>query len=164
MRHIIVATDKNNAIGRHNALTWQGQVPSDMQRFKDLTTGHAVVMGRKTYDSIGHPLPNRLNIVLSSQQLDIKGCTVTSSIENAFEIANEKNETFVIGGEMIYKLALPYVDTLYITQIKTEVENADAFFVDIDSEEWKLIDENYLPAAGNDHYDLTFQHYVRSNL
>lgn len=130
MLYMIVATDKNNAIGKDNALAWQ--VPEDLQYFKEKTTGKTIVMGYKTYQSIGRLLPNRTNIILSRKpNLHIDGAIVTDSIDLILEKA-ESEDVFIIGGGEIYKMFLPFAKGLYITLIDLEVENADTFFPSYD--------------------------------
>lgn len=135
MISIIVAVGKNGAIGCANKLLWH--ISEDLKRFRALTTGHAVVMGRKTYDSIGRPLPNRKNIVVSRQNdLRIEGVEVFSTLEAALAAAGD--DAFVIGGEQIYRQTLPLAQKLYLTQVEQEHE-ADAFFPEIDPAQWREV-------------------------
>lgn len=125
---MIVAVDETRAIGKDNKLLWH--IPEDLKRFKELTTGHAVIMGENTYRSIGRPLPNRKNIVMTmSADLELPGCLVVHSIEEALQLAKEEEmeEVFVIGGASIYKQFLPMVDRLYLTLVQGTHE-ADTFF------------------------------------
>ena len=128
---IAVISKGKRAVGTKNGLLWN--IPGDLPRFKKLTTGHTIVMGRKTYESIGRPLPDRTNIVITrNPDFKPEGVIVTSSIENALKIAKEKEqngEIFVIGGGEIYKQALPFVDRLYLTIVDDEPV-ADTFFPD----------------------------------
>ena len=123
----ILARSKNNVIGNENQLIWNFK--RDMKFFKELTTGRTVIMGRKTFESIGSPLPNRLNVVLSRQELNLKGAIVVKSIEQAMRVARHSGDTnaFVIGGVEVYKLAEPYIYKYYITDIDKEYEG-DAYF------------------------------------
>ncbi len=144
---IVVAYAENKVIGNNNKLLWH--LPLDMRFFKNLTTGHIIIMGRKTYDSIGKPLPNRENIVISrDKNLQIEGCIVVNSLEKAVEKAQEINNqlpegnqktAFIIGGEQIYKLGLPLAQILYITKIEAQFEG-DAFFPNFDKNNWHLIE------------------------
>lgn len=144
---IIVAYAQNNVIGNNNKLLWH--LPVDMRYFKNLTTGHIIIMGRKTYDSIGRPLPNRENIVISrDKNLQIEGCSVVNSLEKAIEKAQELNNNlpktiqktaFIIGGEQIYKIGLPLAQILYITKIEAQFEG-DAFFPYFDEKHWNLVE------------------------
>lgn len=120
---ILVAHDVNHGIGKNNALPWH--LPSDLKFFKEKTSGHHILMGRKTYDSIGRPLPNRTTLIVSrNASLEIPGTHVFTSIEKAIEFARLANETelFIVGGAEIYQLALAYADTLYITEIENAFE------------------------------------------
>ncbi|MFH1744542.1 MAG: dihydrofolate reductase [bacterium] len=128
---IIVVIGKNREIGFQNRLLWD--LPRDMEHFKKATTGHTVIMGSKTYESIGNPLPERTNVVIAIEKdYEAEGCLVTHSIEEALETAKreEKNgEIFIIGGASIYKQMLPYADKLYLT-IVNDAPEADTFFPD----------------------------------
>jgi dihydrofolate reductase len=126
---IIVAVADKGVIGNDNQLLWR--LSEDLKLFKKRTTGHAIIMGRKTFDSIGKPLPNRVNIVISrSKDLKIEGCTVVNSLEKAIDVANQqtdKNEIFIVGGEKIYTLAETIANKLYLTKVNATLEG-DAFF------------------------------------
>lgn len=127
---IIVAMDKKRGIGKGNKLLWQ--IPEDMRRFKKLTSGHVVIMGRKTFESIGKVLPHRTDIIIThNSSLIIQDAIVVSSLEDALNKAKEveKEEAFVIGGGQIYQQALPFADKLYLTIVEAEKE-ADTFFPD----------------------------------
>ena len=138
--NLIFARAANGVIGRDGTLPWH--LPEDMAYFKRMTAGCPVIMGRKTYDSIGKPLPNRLNIVISrSKDLKIEGCTVASSLQDAIEIAkneSDKDEVFVIGGEKIYNLAENLATKLYLTKVDASLDG-DAFFNLKPYENWKLL-------------------------
>lgn len=144
---IIVAMSRNRAIGINGNLLWH--LPADLKRFKKLTSGHTVIMGRKTHESIikrlGRTLPNRVNIVVSSNlaliNLGIGGCVAVKSLEEAFDIAKQdarQKEIFIIGGEQMYRSALPFVDRIYSTLVHTDSEG-DTFFPILDHEEWEII-------------------------
>lgn len=140
MLSIIVAVADNNAIGCHNKLIWH--ISEDLKRFKRLTSSHTVIMGRKTFESIGRPLPNRHNIVISRDEtLRIEGVTVVNSIEAAIrEVAVEESEIFIIGGGEIYRQTLPMAQKLYLTRVHESPAEADAFFPKIDLGEWQEVD------------------------
>ncbi len=125
---IIAAIGKNRELGKGNELIWR--ISPDLKRVKELTTHHPIIMGRKTYESIGRPLPNRTNIVISTTAQNIPGCIVCSSLEEGIRAAKavEEDEIFIFGGARIYTEALPYTDRLYLTIIDAEDSNADAFF------------------------------------
>ncbi|MCU0804372.1 MAG: dihydrofolate reductase [Burkholderiales bacterium] len=123
---LLAALDRNRAIGRDNALPWH--LPDDLKRFKRLTLGHPVVMGRRTYESIGRPLPGRSNIVVTrDRQLAIPGTIIVHSLDEALAAGAAASDVFVIGGEQIYTLALPSADRLELTEIDTAIA-ADAWF------------------------------------
>ncbi|MFD1631473.1 dihydrofolate reductase [Pseudopedobacter beijingensis] len=124
--NIIVAVDENNAIGKNNQLLWH--LPNDLKFFKEKTSGHTIIMGRKTYDSIGRPLPKRRNIVVSrDKNLKLEGIEVVHSLEEALEKCQTEEEVFIIGGAEIYKQALPYTQKFYVTKVHHKFD-ADAFF------------------------------------
>jgi dihydrofolate reductase len=159
--NIIVAIDLHNAIGKNNQLLWH--LPADLKNFKALTTNKTVIMGRKTYDSIGKPLPNRTNIVITSQLNLIKeGVVVVNSLEQALEFAyKENNDIFVIGGAMIYEMALPFCNKLFITKVQTLKKDADTFFPDIDFSDWKEIQSLHFSANEKNEFDFDFIEYER---
>jgi len=137
--NLIVAMTQKRVIGKDNKLIWH--IPEDLKNFKRLTTGHSVIMGRKTHESIlamlGKPLPNRNSIVLTRSHF-FKGVTVCDSMDNAVKKAKEfEKNIFFIGGESIYKDSLPYIDTMYITWVKKEY-TGDAFFPEIDFSNWEI--------------------------
>ncbi len=138
---IIVAIAENNAIGKNNDLLWH--ISEDLKRFKRITTGHTIIMGRKSYLSLPkRPLPNRRNIVISSTMAkeDIEGLEVVSSIEEAISKADKDKENFIIGGGLIYKEFMPLANKIYLTIVHREYE-ADVFFPEIDYNEWDIIDK-----------------------
>lgn len=131
----VVVVDQNWGIGKNNQLLVH--FPADLKRFKAITTGHSIVMGRKTFESMGRVLPNRRNIVISRQaDLEIPGAEVTHSLESAVALCNQEQEVFIIGGAEIFKQALPQLDKIYLTKIHKSF-NADTFFPEITPEEWK---------------------------
>jgi len=131
---IIVAVAENGVIGNANALPWR--LPDDLKRFKALTLGKPVVMGRKTYDSIGRPLPGRTNIVVSRQSgLQIAGCIVVNCVDAAMAAAGSADEIMLIGGAELYCRALPAVNKIYLTRVHANVPG-DTFFPELDSRQW----------------------------
>jgi dihydrofolate reductase len=127
---VVAIAEENRAIGRDNKLPWE--ISSDLKRFKQITSGHPIIMGRKTFESIGRPLPNRTNIIITRDPLyAAEGCIVVNNLESALQKAKEKDseEIFIIGGGEIFRLALPYVDRLYLTIVHQNVEG-DVFFPD----------------------------------
>lgn len=132
----VVAIAENYAIGKNNQLLWH--LPNDLKHFKTITSGHTVIMGRKTYDSVGKPLPNRRNIIITRQQIQIEGCELVNSVEAALELCKDEQEAFIIGGAEIYKLAMPFTNRIYLTVVHQSFD-ADAFFPHISSSEWTEI-------------------------
>jgi dihydrofolate reductase len=135
---IIVAIAQNNAIGKNNDLLWH--IPEDMKRFKKITSGHTVIMGKRTFESLPkRPLPNRRNIVITDIPSEvINGCVMAYSIEEAIQLADAENENFIIGGGSVYRQFMPFCQKLYITQVKKDFD-ADIFFPKIEEQEWKKI-------------------------
>lgn len=137
MISIIVAVAKNGVIGDKNSLLWH--LREDMIHFRTTTSGHPVVMGRKTYDSIGRPLPKRTNVVITRDtNLAIEGCTMVHSLDEAVAMFDKSEEVFIIGGAQIYKQALPIADRIYLTVIDKEYEG-DTSFPEIDYSAWNEI-------------------------
>ncbi len=147
---IVVAMDSNRLIGKDNDLPWY--LPADLVFFKKLTTGNAILMGRKTFDSIGRPLPNRRNIVITrNTDIEITGCEVVNSIEEALLLAQREAEVMVIGGAKLYQQILPIADRLYITQIEGEFDG-DTYFPSYDEKNWQQVScESHLPDNKNNH-------------
>lgn len=125
---IIAAIGKNRELGKKNELIWR--ISPDLRRVKELTTGHPIIMGRNTYESIGRPLPNRTNIVVTGSVASIEGCIVSTSLEEALRIAHDidQEEIFIFGGARLYEASLPFVQRLYLTTIEATDSEADAFF------------------------------------
>ncbi len=145
---IVVAISENNAIGKDNQLLWH--LPADLKHFKNITTGHTIIMGRKTYDSIGKPLPNRRNIIITRQKdLNLEGVEVVNSLEEALSLSKDEEEVFIIGGAEIYKQSVAVSHRIYLTRVHQEFE-ADAFFPELDDESWKEVEkEDHLPDEKN---------------
>ena len=134
MLHIIAAVADNNVIGKDNQIPWD--IPTDLTHFKTLTTGHTIIMGRRTYESIGRVLPNRENIIVSSTLQHVDGAMIAKSLEDALNIASEE-EVFIIGGARLYQEALPLADVLDITHVRVSPEG-DTYFPTVD---WQQYDE-----------------------
>lgn len=144
---IIVAIAKNNAIGKDNKLLWY--LPNDLKHFKDVTTGHSVIMGRKTFESVGRPLPKRRNIVVTRQSISIDGCEVVPSIEAALALCADEDQVFIVGGAEIYKQAIPLTDRIYLTKVDQDFEG-DTFFPELNVDEWEETErENFEPDDKN---------------
>jgi dihydrofolate reductase len=154
---IIVAIAKNFAIGLNNQLLWH--IPADLKRFKKITSGHQVIMGRMTYLSLPvRPLPNRKNIVITDNREEtFDGCVTVYSIEEAINLCDENVESFIIGGGSIYKQFLPFCNKLYITLVHKDFE-ADTFFPQFDLDQWKLIDREDHDA--DDATDFTYSFLI----
>jgi dihydrofolate reductase len=136
---MIVARSRNHVIGRDNQMPWK--ISADLQFFKKVTMGHPVIMGRKTWESIGRPLPGRRNIVVSrNTDLQLTGAEVVHSLDAALATLNEFPRVFVIGGEQLFTQAFPQADRLYITEIDMDVDGGDTFFKLPDPEQWKEIE------------------------
>lgn len=157
MIFLIVAADENNVIGHHGALPWK--LPADMQFFREKTKGHPIIMGRKTYASIGRALPKRLNIVVTRQEGFVaEGCTVVHSLADALEAAKTgegSEEIFVIGGGELYREALPVTDTVYLTRVHASVPG-DTTFPELSDTEWEVIDSREHPADSENPQAMTF--------
>lgn len=144
---LIAAVATNNVIGKNNQLIWH--LPADLKHFKQITTGHTVFMGRKTYDSIGKPLPNRRNIVISRSIKAIPGCEVAASLEEALQLTQQENEVFIIGGAEIYRQAFPLANRIELTRIHQDFDG-DTFFPAIALQNWQETErEDFLPDEKN---------------
>lgn len=150
---------KNRVIGNNNSLIWK--LPADMKRFKEITTGKTVIMGRKTYESIGRPLPNRRNIIITrNDSYSVNGCEVVNSLEKAIELSNG-SDVMIIGGGEIYTQSLPIVDKMYITIIHEDFEG-DTHFPEIGDEWVKISREDHQPDEKNQ-YKYSFIDYEKYN-
>ena len=155
-----MAADENNGIGKNNQLLCH--LPADLKYFKTLTTHHAILMGRKTFESIGKPLPNRTNIIISRSDLNIEGTYCFKSIDEGISFAKSQNETelFIIGGDSIYQQSMDVLNTVYLTRIHHSFE-ADAFFPDLQEEYWQLNQNEFHAADEKNKFDFSFQTYNR---
>jgi len=137
---LIVAASDNNVIGKDHWMPWD--LPAELAYFRSVTRGKTVIMGRKTYDSVGRPMPNRHNIVVShNPALQIPDVDVVGSIEEALELASKDNldEIFVIGGEQIYRVAMPFAHRIYLSRVHTDIEGGEAFFPEFDEKVWAIV-------------------------
>ncbi len=156
---IIVAMDRNRAIGKDNQLLWH--ISNDLKRFKAITSGHTVVMGRLTFESLPKgPLPNRRNIVLSASKLNIHGCEMAHSIDEVTEMSASEDEIFIIGGGNVYRQFLPLAHRLYITRIDKAFD-ADTFFPEIDNMLWELKEKTLVDNDLQNDFVYTFENYNR---
>jgi dihydrofolate reductase len=165
MISIIVAVANNGVIGKNNQLTWH--LPADLKRFKQLTMGHAMIMGRKTFDSIGKALPGRTTVIVTRQK-DFKkeNCLVADSLEKAIELCKNDpdipGEIFIIGGAQIFEKAIPLTDRIYFTQIHHAFDG-DVFFPDLEKGKWKITFREDHNADEKNPYDYSFINYDRIN-
>ena len=161
MLSIVVAKAKNNTIGKENKLLWH--IPDDLKRFKELTTNHNIIMGRKTFESLGRVLPNRKHIIFS-QNPDFKveddNVEIVHSMLQIQQYIEDKEENFVIGGAMIYNLLMPYVTKMYVTEVDKEFEG-DTFFPKINSDIWKEISREEGPEDPNVNFKYEYVIYER---
>jgi len=162
---LMVAKASNRVIGRNNKLPWY--LPNDLKYFKQVTFGKPVIMGRKTWDSLGKPLPGRTNIVITRQpDFQAEGAKVVATLDEAVTMAENvafiegQDEAVVMGGAEIYALALPKADRLYLTEVHAEVDG-DTWFPEYDTAEWKEIGREDFPAEGPNPYDYSFVVYER---
>lgn len=165
---LIAAAAENNALGKDNDLVWH--LPDDFKRFKAITSGHFIIMGRKTFESFPKPLPNRTHVIITRQKnyQVPEGCLVVASIEEAIKLAvtssgDEKlqnEEVFIIGGGEIYKQSIEIADKIELTRVHTEVE-ADTFFPEINLNNWKLLEEEYHPKDEKHQFDFTYLTYLK---
>ncbi len=138
---LVVAASSNNVIGRDGGLPWH--LPDDLRQFKRLTTGKAVIMGRSTYESIGRPLPDRRNIVMTrNADYVADGCDVVSSVSEAIDALEGAEEAMIIGGGQVYRDFLPLADRIYLTRVQAEVEG-DTYFPEIDEATWRLVSSEH---------------------
>src|SRR3989338_6191554 len=161
MISLIAAIGKNNELGKGNTLVWN--MPTDLKYFRDKTKGHTVIMGRKTFESIGHPMPNRQNIIITrDKSYKAEGIEVVHSIEEALKLVPKKEEEiFIIGGAEIYKQSMEIADRLYITHIDAEDKEADTFFPEIIPMVWNEISHTEHKADEKNLFDYTFSVYEK---
>ena len=160
---LIAAAAENNALGKNNEMIWH--LPDDFKRFKKLTSGHDIILGRKTFESFDKPLPNRRHIIVTRQEnyaenIDPSCCIVVSSIEEAIAQTNAEEENFVIGGGEIYTLALPLADKIELTRVHG-IFDADAYFPTFDTEKWHLDSEEYHSTDEKHKVDFTYQTFLK---
>ncbi|APZ46367.1 diacylglycerol kinase [Polaribacter reichenbachii] len=158
---IIAAIAKNNALGKDNDLIWH--LPADLKRFKKITTGHSILMGRNTFESIGKPLPNRTTVIITRNKNYVKNdCLIANSLEEALELVKEDDQIFIIGGAQVYTYALEnnLVDALDLTLVHEEFE-ADAFFPEIDTKVWKQVKKEDFKADEKNKFDYSFLRFEK---
>ena len=156
---MIAAVAENNALGKDNELVWH--LPNDFKRFKTLTSGHHIIMGRKTFESFPKPLPNRTHIIITRQKnYQAEGCIIVDSIEKALSICPKDEDSFIIGGGEIYTLGLAYTDKIEITRVHNIFE-ADAYFTKKNKKDWKLEKYEFNEKDEKHKYDYTYETYIR---
>src|SRR3989344_7106217 len=160
MISLIAAIGKNNELGKDNKLVWN--MPTDLEFFREKTEGHGVIMGRKTFESIGRPMPNRQNIVITRDKTYLRhGVDVVHSLDEALRQAQGKQDIFIIGGEEIFKKAMPIADRLYITHIDATDKDANVFFPEIIPIVWNEVSREEHKADEKNPYNYTFSVYER---
>ena len=156
---IIAAIAENNALGKNNQLIWH--IPADLKRFKKVTSNHHIIMGRKTFESLGKPLPNRTNIIITrNSNYKAEGCVVVNSLNEAINAAKEDKNPFILGGAEIYKQAIEIADKLDLTFVHHEFD-ADVFFPKIDTTIWKEISREYFKADDKNKFNYSFVSYLK---
>lgn len=156
---LIAAVAENNALGKNNDLLWH--LPNDFKRFKEITSGHHIVMGRKTFESFPKPLPNRTHVIITRQKDYVhEGCIVVQDLEKAIAVCPKNEDLFVIGGGEIYAQSILFADQLDITRVHHSFD-ADVYFPEINPEIWELTSETFNPKDEKHLYDYTFQTFVR---
>jgi len=157
--NLIVAVDEKNGIGKNNQLPWH--LPADLLHFKKLTTGFPIIMGRKTFDSIGRVLPNRRNIVISRQSnLEIIGAEVCGSLQGALELCKKENDIYIIGGAQIFEQALPLADCIFLTVIEHDFD-ADTFFPSLNKQTWEESSNSIHKPDEKNIYSYSFKKYIK---
>ena len=158
---MIAAVGENNALGKDNDLLWH--LPDDFKRFKQFTTGHTIIMGRKTFESFPKPLPKRTHIIITrdkNYKVDHPGCVVTHTLADAIKLASGDENPFIIGGGEIYAQGEKFANKLELTRVHANFE-ADTYFPEVDETVWKLIASEYHPKDDRHRYDFTYLTYIR---
>jgi dihydrofolate reductase len=156
---IIAAAGENNELGLNNGLVWH--LPDDFKRFKELTTSHHIIMGRKTFQSFPKPLPNRTHIVITrDKEFTADGTLVTHSLEDAIVLSSSDPQPFIIGGGEIYALGMAVADKIELTRVHGTFD-ADTYFPEIPEEDWKLVNESYHPKDARHDYAFTYETWQR---
>jgi dihydrofolate reductase len=157
---MIAAAGENNELGKDNDLLWH--LPDDFKRFKKLTTGHYIIMGRKTFESFPKPLPNRTHIVITrNTDYRKEEAVVVHDIEKALKISKEDVQPYIIGGGEIYKLGLPIADKIELTRVHGTFADADTFFPEFSEEKWELVSKEEHPKDERHNYSFTYETWVR---
>lgn len=158
---VIAAMSQNRVIGRDGSLPWH--LPTDLARFKSITTGHTVIMGRKTFESVGKPLPNRRTIIITrNNDYQCADVFIAHSLDEALDHAAHEDEIFILGGETVYRIALPRADRLYLTIIHATIEG-DTYFPTLDFDDWKLVEDERHEIDERHAYAFSFRRYERAS-
>ncbi len=158
---VIAAMSQNRVIGRDGSLPWH--LPTDLARFKSITTGHTVIMGRKTFESVGKPLPNRRTIIITrNNDYQCADVFIAHSLDEALDHAAHEDEIFILGGETVYRIALPRADRLYLTIIHATIEG-DTYFPNLDFDDWKLVEDERHESDERHAYAFSFRRYERAS-
>ncbi len=161
---MIAAIGENKALGKDNDLLWH--LPDDFKRFKNLTTGHKIIMGRKTFESFPKPLPNRLHIIVTRDKdykTPYENCITVHGMEEAIALVKDDTLSFIIGGGEIYRQGEQFANKIELTLIHTTFPDADTFFPEIDENIWKLTSQEYHPKDAKHKFDFTYLTYIRNN-
>lgn len=159
MTTLIAAIGENNELGKNNDLIWH--ISADLKRFKKVTSGHHIIMGRNTYESIGKPLPNRTNVIVTkNKNYKAEGCIITHSLKEAIDIAKNDDNAYIIGGAQIYKEAIKIVDVLDICEVHHSFD-ADVFFPEIDKNKWHEISRETFTINDTNKYNYSFVKYQK---
>ena len=157
---LIAAAAENNALGKDNQMIWH--LPDDFKRFKQLTTGHHIIMGRKTFESLPGILPNRKHVIITRQEGYVaEGCIIVNSLDAALLASQDDDEVFIIGGGEIFTQSMEIADKIELTRVYANSPEADAFFPEIDSATWNLQEEVFHPMDEKHKFDMAFQTFVR---
>lgn len=161
MISMIVAVSSNSVIGRDGDLPWH--MPADLKRFKRLTMGHHLIIGRRTWDEVGAPLPGRIMVVVTRDtEFRVDGATVVHSLDEALQVVEGDDEVFIAGGGEIYRQALPLADRVYLTRVHAEIDG-DTTFPELEEEEWRLVDREDHGSDDRNPYPYSFLTYDRVN-
>lgn len=157
---MIAAAGENNALAKDGGLPWH--LPDDFKRFKKLTSGHQIIMGRKTFDGFDKPLPNRKHIIVTrdkSYTIDFEECIVVHSLEDAIDLVKDDALSYIIGGGQIYKQGEKFANEIELTRIHNSFDGADTFFPEVDEADWELVEEKYHPKDDRHEYAFTYLTY-----
>lgn len=156
---LIVAASENNVIGKDGQLPWH--LSADLKRFRKLTTGHHIIMGRKTFESIGRLLPDRTTVIVTrNPNYFFDGAKIAESLDHAIAATADDKQPFIVGGAAVYETAMKFVNTIYLTRVHTEIAG-DTFFPELDWSQWKLTESERNLADRKNDFDFSFETYVR---